>query len=69
MTGPSPLADACPQCPPGDLPATLPASVTPDGESIRARYRDDLGHEWDCWWDPEATGWPLRRETGTGEAA
>lgn len=66
MTTPSPLADSCPQCHPGDYPAVLPHTVTPDGMSLLARYRHAAcGTEWPCWWDPEASGWP----TPTGRAA
>jgi hypothetical protein len=60
---PSPLADACPRCFPGDAPAALPAGVTP-GEtgSLRASYEcPACGHEWVCWWDAEAAGWPTPR--------
>ena len=53
MTIPSPLADCCPQCHPGDHPAVLPLSVTRDGASLRAVYRHDAcGTTWPCWWDP-----------------
>ena len=61
MIIPSPLADCCPQCHPGDAPA-----VTPLGEpvaepcgSLRASYACPVcGHTWCCWWDPSASGWP-----------
>ena len=63
MTAPSTLADACPQCLPGDHPAVPPASVTQVGGSLKASYRHDAcGTSWDCWWDPASVGWPLSRD-------
>jgi len=63
----SPLADACPSCPPGDHPAVLPSAVTTEGGSLRASYAHaPCGTRWDCWWDREAAGWPLRREAAAG---
>lgn len=61
MSAPSPLADACPKCPPGDFPAVPPLQpVTREGSSLRANYRhEECGYEWSCWWDPDASGWPL----------
>lgn len=60
MTRPSSLADCCPQCFPGDHEAVLPSTVAPDGTSLLAVYRcPSCGHFWHCWWDPQASGWPL----------
>jgi hypothetical protein len=55
------LADACPECHPGDFPAVLPSSVTPDGNgSLRADYRHEAcGTTWAAWWDAAAAHWPL----------
>jgi hypothetical protein len=54
------LADACPECPPGDHPASLPLSVAPDsGDSLKATYQCTEGHRWDCWWDRNAAEWPV----------
>jgi hypothetical protein len=59
MTGPSPLADACPFCHPGDHPAVLPFLVIFAGTSLRALYRHQVcGTIWPCSWDADATGWP-----------
>lgn len=66
MTALSPLADACPQCPPGDHPAVPPASVLaePSG-SLRAEYlHRACGAQWSCWWDAGAVDWSLSREGG-----
>lgn len=64
MTAPSPMSDACPQCPPGDHPAVPPAvPVVEIGGSLKASYRHGAcGTSWDCWWDPGAVGWPLSRD-------
>jgi hypothetical protein len=61
MTVPSPLADACPRCFPDAEAAVLPVSEPVlDRGSLRAHYRHDAcGSEWDCWFDPEASGWAL----------
>jgi hypothetical protein len=60
MTARSPLADCCARCFPDALAAVTPSSVTaePTG-SLRASYACPVcGHEWVCWWDPKASGWP-----------
>lgn len=64
---PSPLADACPQCHPGDHPPVLPlAEPVLDRGSLKARYRHAAcGTEWECWRDPRSAGWPAP----TGRAA
>ena len=66
MTAPPRLADACPSCPPGEFPAVLPSAVIPEANgSLRAVYdHGPCGARWKCWFDPEAAGWPLRREGG-----
>jgi hypothetical protein len=66
MTALSPLADACPSCPPGDHPPVAPLrDPVLDGGSLKARYRHEAcGFEWSCWWDPAAVEWPLLREGG-----
>lgn len=60
---PSPLADACPDCFPGDAPAALPVNVAADGTgSLRASYEcTACGQRWACWWDAESAGWPVSR--------
>ena len=60
----APLADCCPDCFPGDHDAVAPLLVLPDGNgSLWARYRHEAcGREWDCWWDAEASDWPLKAE-------
>lgn len=60
MTTPSPLADACPECFPGDFPPVAPSAVIPDGGSLCAFYEHAVcGRTWACWWDPGALDWPL----------
>jgi hypothetical protein len=59
----SPLADACPQCHPGDYPAVLPFLVTQHEGSLRAWYKHKTcGTSWSCGWDAETAGWPLSRD-------
>lgn len=55
--------DACPECFPGDVSASLPLVVTEEGNgSLCAAYRcAACGHSWFCWWSAEATGWPVGR--------
>jgi hypothetical protein len=58
----NPLADACPECFPGDAPAALPLSVKTCDCGELASYRCALcGHEWTCWWDAGSSGWPAAR--------
>jgi hypothetical protein len=63
----SPLPDLRAACQalthfPGDLPAVLPHTVTPnDHGSLRAEYRCPCGREWENRFDGVAPGWPLER--------
>lgn len=61
----SSLADACPNCHPGDHNAVVPYNVTDDGLSLRAEYHhDECGAAWACSWDAAAAGWaPGSRQT------
>jgi hypothetical protein len=63
MSTPSTLADACPECFPGDAPVALPlGDPVEDRGSLRASYGCAVcGHTWYCWWDAEAAGWPAAR--------
>lgn len=55
------LADACPQCHPGDAPAAAPAQVCIDDGALCARYACTVcGATWRTWWEL-ASSWPLRR--------
>lgn len=54
--------DACLECP--GFPAVAPLEVAEEPESpgsLRASYRCAAGHEWPCWWDAGAAGWPTSR--------
>jgi hypothetical protein len=64
MSAPSTLADCCPECWPGDNPASLPLVVIGEPDhpgSLWASYRCTRGHEWACWWDAQAAEWPTPR--------
>jgi hypothetical protein len=60
------FATSCPRCFPGDHLAVTPITVDRDPDapgSLKAHYRHGVcGAEFDCWFDAEAAGWPLRRE-------
>ena len=56
--------DACPSLihHPGDLPASHPFLLIGDSSGILlARYRCPCGRSWTCWWDAEASEWPIEQ--------
>jgi len=56
------LADACPSCHPGDVPAAAPLRVRIDDGALEAAYEcAACGTAWRTWWEL-ASCWPLRRE-------
>jgi len=56
------LADACPRCTPGDVPASRPSRIDVAGGQLAAAYVcAACGTAWRTWWELAGT-WPAARE-------